>query len=170
MLRLPSPFNSHARQNSVSAAGGGSTTTTCSCCVVTLIAAGITTSVHFANLAQPQLAISPPPYFATEDTAETKVASVAALAVVPSNTGSRMGLAILGFAAIPLSIGLGLMFAEAGADIFGIAAGIGIWIGLFVLAYGVTNRSIQRGVMTAIVGLIALIAIGAFEMFIWLGH
>lgn len=151
MYRLPSPFQLQARDGALSAAGGGSTTTTCCCTVVTAGVTCIATSVHFANLAQ------------APDTADRATEPE----MSPPPSGNKVGLAILGFFALPL---VGLVAAALGQHnpIFGLVLAIGGWIGLFALVYDATKRRVQKGVVVAIVSLLIMAAAGAVEISIWI--
>ncbi|WP_374339588.1 hypothetical protein [Leeia sp.] len=151
MYRLPSPFHHQARDNALSAAGGGSTTTTCCCTLVTAGVTCIATSVHFAGLAQAPAA--------SEGGAEPTAAA--------QPSGNKVGLAILGFFALPLVALVAVALGERN-PVLGLVLAVGGWIGLFALVYDANKRRTQKGVVVAIVSLLIMAAVGAVEISIWI--
>ena len=150
MYRLPSPFHRQARDSALSAAGGGSTTTTCCCTLVTAGVTCIATSVHFAGLAQAPAA--------SEGGAEPTPAA---------QPSGKVGLAILGFFALPLVALVAVALGERN-PMLGLVLAVGGWIGLFALVYDANKRRTQKGVVVAIVSLLIMAAVGAVEISIWI--
>ena len=182
MYRLPSPFNAKARNSSISAAGGGSTTTTCSCCVVTAGVACIATSIHFAGLAKPPVDDENQLAVAAEWTEETETAQLSdgitssiphdAIASSPTlpqeTTGNKVGLALMGFFALPLIGGAAAASVMVDPGL-AILVGVGGWIALFAMVYSAHQRKVEKGIVAAIVGLLGIGAALALELAIWFG-
>ena len=162
MYRLPSQFDPSGRQDDLSAAGGGSTSTCCCSCVVTLAAASTFTARHFVSLvpAEPETESS-----ATQDNLPQAVEETPGF-IDPSPPMSTWARGTLGAFVLILAV-LAAVGGSMAVPMFGVFVGVAVYIGIFCMVYSRSNRSVPRGILVAVVSLIAIVACAAAELFVW---
>lgn len=145
MYRLPSPFQHRAHDSTLSASSGGCTTSSCCCTLVTAGVSCIATAVLFASLTpsrnQSDAGTDPLP--------------------IKGYTGRKVALALLGFFALPVLLGLAIWLQQ------GVLPAVGGWFALFALVYATHQRKALIGMAVALACTVAMFAVGSLELWVW---
>ena len=188
MYRLPSQFDPAGRQDEISAAGGGSTSTSCCSCIVTAGTASLITAIKFASLVPASTGESTLPDPSSKPDPRPEQAAGRATNQPPAETSHAPDSIIiepgirslystdimpawqrctLGALALVIAAALGGA-AYIAIPMFSLFVFIAIYIGIFCLVYEKSGLSAKRGAVIAILSLIAIIACGTLELFIWI--
>ena len=177
MYRLPNQFDPAGRQDEVSAAGGGSTSSCCCSCIVTLGSASVITAIKFAALvpaatpaatstsasasapSQEQAPEDPPIKI---DTSDFERPFNSADQVMP-----RWQRATLGALALIIAIALGSA-GSLSMPAFGLFVFVAVYVGIFCFVYDKSRLPTKRGALVGILALIAILACGALELWLWI--